>query len=71
MKGISGWILVMGSFILGVLLFTVGASILAGHIEMSEKHITISAISDLFTKLKRVCYSGGTGEIYNYKSLRE
>ena len=65
-KGVATWLMVVASVLLGILLFTVSATILIKNIEMSERQVTIAQVSDLYGKLKRVCYTGGTGEIYHY-----
>ena len=65
MKGMSAWIWLMTSVILGLLILTVGAKLILDSAASREKTIVIEQYGNIANKIKRICTRGGVGEIYH------
>jgi len=69
MKGIAAWIWIIGSLILGMMVFVMGSTIFFGQLEARLKQSATDNFYDLTYKIKRTCTEGGLGEVYHYKTF--
>jgi len=67
MKGVASWIMVVGSVMLGIIIFSLGSGLIMKHIKLAEKQGIIEQTIELHQKLKRICISGGLYELYSYE----
>jgi hypothetical protein len=69
MKGIAAWIWIVGSLILGLMIFIMGSTLFFNQLEIRLKQSAIDNFYDLTYKIKRTCIEGGLGEVYHYKTF--
>ncbi len=69
MKGIAVWIWIIGSLILGMMVFTMGSTLFFNQLEIRLKQSATDNFDDLASKISRTCIEGGFGEVYYYKNF--
>lgn len=65
MKGEANWILIIGSVIIGITIFTIGANLFVRQIKVNQRQSVLAEIQDFHTKLTNVC-NMGLGGRYDY-----
>jgi len=69
MKGIAVWIWIIGSLILGLMVFVMGSTLFFNQLEIRLKQSATDNFDDLSSKILRTCIEGGFGEVYHYKNF--
>jgi len=64
MKGMAIWIWIVASTVLGLILFSMGITMILNQMKTSERQSIISQYSFFFSKVTAVCMTGGIGETY-------
>lgn len=66
MKAIAAWIWITTSVLLGLIVFSLGSSLIISQMQSGQKESAITQFLDLSSKVRRTCLTGGTGELYHY-----
>jgi len=69
MKGIAVWIWLIGSLVLGLMIFVMGSTLFYNQLEVRLKQTATENFDDLSSKIMRTCTEGGLGEVYYYRNF--
>lgn len=64
---ISTWIWILGTTVMGMMIFTIGMTIAGSHIKDTQRYMAIQEFSNFLSKTKMVC-QGGVENIYPHKA---
>lgn len=62
LKGVSEWILIIISVLLGIFTITFGAILLLRQADLIQKQLSITEFSQLDNEMNRICLKGGVGQ---------
>jgi len=63
MKGVSAWIFIIISVILGLITISVGAIFILRSADVTEKQIVLQQFSNLGVEISRICLKGGVSQV--------
>lgn len=58
MKGVANWILVIGGMIMGIVIFTISASLLINHIRTMKRQTVLGQVQSFHDELTTICKMG-------------
>ena len=70
-KAVAAWIWIVGTTMLGLIVFAAGSAIFINIAEVQEKNGMLEKFADLTTKIKAVCVKGGIGEVDHYPGPKQ
>jgi hypothetical protein len=70
-KAVAAWIWIVGTTMLGLIVFVAGSAIFINISEVQEKNAMLEKFADFASKVKVVCTEGGIGEVYHYPAPKQ